>query len=126
MIVADSSYIVEGLLRNVSILESETIVAPDLALYEVVNTLWKHECKLRDIPHAGPYLESFIELLASRTIQLLHPDGSLIKKAYNLASEEGIPFYDAIFIALAIDIRLELKTYDETQRRIIVQRKRRS
>ena len=123
MIVADSSYIIEGLLRNASIFESEPVVAPDLVLYEVVNTLWKHECKLRDIPHAGLYLENFLELLASRTIQLLRPDGPLIKKAYNLASKEGISFYDAIFIALAIDVRLDLKTYDETQHSIFVQRK---
>jgi len=125
MIVADSSYIMEGLLRNASILGSEPIVAPDLALYEVVNALWKHEHKLKDIPRAGPYIESFLELLSSRTIQLLRPDGPSIRRAYSLASEEGISFYDAVFIAIAIDVRLELKTYDDAQRRIFVKRKRR-
>lgn len=64
-----------------------------------------------------------MELLSSRTIQFLRPDGPSVRRAYSLASKEGISFYDAIFIAIAIDIRLELKMYDGIQRRIFVKRK---
>jgi hypothetical protein len=39
MKVADSTYLIEALLREASILENESFIAPDLALYEVVNTL---------------------------------------------------------------------------------------
>jgi len=124
MIVADSSYIVEGLLRDASLLESEPVVSPDLALYEVMNTLWKHESKLRDIPSAEPYIDCLLELLASRIIQFLRPDSTLVRRAYNLALKEGISFYDAIFIVLSVNLRLELKTYDETQRKIAVRLKR--
>ena len=41
MKVADSSYLIEGILRDAALFENETLVAPDLALYEVVNTIWK-------------------------------------------------------------------------------------
>jgi predicted nucleic acid-binding protein len=41
MKVADSSFLIEALLRDASLLENENFIAPDLALYEVVNTLWR-------------------------------------------------------------------------------------
>jgi predicted nucleic acid-binding protein len=47
--VADSSYLIEGILRNATLLESESFLSPDLALYEVVNALWKHETLMRDL-----------------------------------------------------------------------------
>ena len=44
MIVADSSFIVEGLIKQKELLEeNEDILTLDLAVYEVANSIWKHE-----------------------------------------------------------------------------------
>jgi predicted nucleic acid-binding protein len=51
MIVADTSYLVEGLLRDASLLQEDTL-SPELALYEVANTVWKHEFILRDLKNS--------------------------------------------------------------------------
>ena len=47
MIVADSSYIVEGLLKNKKLLSDDQIVTPELVVYEVTNAIWKHENLLK-------------------------------------------------------------------------------
>jgi predicted nucleic acid-binding protein len=46
MKVADSSFLIQALLRDAGLLENETFIAADLALYEVVNTLWKGSVNL--------------------------------------------------------------------------------
>lgn len=122
MIVADSSYIVEGLLREASLLEVDSIIAPDLALYEVVNTLWKHESRVKDIRDASLFLAPFFELIKSEKIQMIRPDEELLRETYQLAVEEKITVYDAIYIALSIDLGLELRTFDRIQSRVIGRR----
>lgn len=124
MIVADSSYIVEGLLREASLLEVDAIIAPDLALYEVVNTLWKHESRVKDIRDASLFLAPFIELIKSEQIRVIRPDEKLLRKTYLLAVEEKITVYDAIYIALSIDLGLELRTFDRIQSRVIARREK--
>ena len=42
MIVADSSLLVYGVLRDASLLASDSIITLDLALHEVANSIWKH------------------------------------------------------------------------------------
>lgn len=49
MIVADSSYITEGLLRESSLLDDQVLCAPDYAFYEVINAIWKHQVLLNRV-----------------------------------------------------------------------------
>ena len=65
MKVADSSYLIEGLLRNASLLEHETFVSPDLALYEVINTIWKHETLIKDAMDSWARISLFLELVSA-------------------------------------------------------------
>ncbi len=116
MIVADSSYIVEGILKDSSLLEDQEIITPELAFYEVANAIWKHEIILKDIKNGRPFLNIFIELIQTQTIRLIRPNKKIIKKAYTLASNKNITFYDTIFVALAQDLGLELKTFDKPQK----------
>jgi predicted nucleic acid-binding protein len=121
MKVADSSYLIEALLRDASILENEIFIAPDLALYEVVNTLWNHQVKLRDLKDATARIELFIDLTSDQRVQLLMPDAKLLAKAYALSVTHRIPTYDTIFVALALQLGVELKTYDSRQSPIFSQ-----
>ncbi len=115
MIVADSSYIIEGLLKNSSLLKDQEIITTDLAYYEVTNAIWKHETLLKDIKNGKLYIDIFNELIQNKTIQLIHPTNNIIQKAYTLATQKKHSFYDTIYVALAQHLKLKLKTYDKKQ-----------
>lgn len=119
MIVADSSYLVEGILRNARLIEDETIVAPDLALYEVVNTLWKHEAVIGDLDDSSSHIDLFMQLVSTGAIVLVRPDGKLVNETCALSVKHKTPVYDTVFVALALQLELELKTYDEKQAKML-------
>jgi predicted nucleic acid-binding protein len=119
MKVADSSFLVEGILRDASIFEDETFVAPDLALYEVANTLWKHESLIGDLKDSSILLDMFLELVSNRTIELLRPDKELLNETYRLSIRYRRTVYDTVFVALALQLGLELKTFDKMQSMIL-------
>jgi predicted nucleic acid-binding protein len=119
MIVADSTYLVEGLLKDASLLENELIVAPDLALHEVANSIWKHEVLLKDVEDGQKYINILFELVASGAVQLVRSDEKIARRAYEIAVKKKSTFYDAIFAALAMELELELKTLDEKQRSLL-------
>jgi len=121
MKVADSSFLIEALLRDASPLENEDFIAPDLALYEVVNTLWKHQVMIRDLEDAPVRIELFTDLTSNQRGQLLRPDTKLLAKAFALSVKHRIPTYDTIFVALALQLGLELKTHDGRQSSIFLQ-----
>lgn len=123
MMVADSSYLIEAILRNASLLEDDTFIAPDLALYEIPNTIWKHQILLADLKEPSPFIDLFFQLLESETIQLVRPDERLLKHAYALSVKHRSPLYDTVFISLALDLGLELKTFDDNQKRILSEEK---
>jgi len=101
------------------LLEHDIIVAPELALYEVSNSLWKHEAVLHDISDGREYLDLLFQLVSTETIRLVIPDEKIAGEAYKLAVTKKCTVYDAIFVALAIDLGLELKTFDEAQRSLL-------
>ena len=73
-----------------------------MALYDVANSIWKHQNLLRDIKDGLHYLALFLELVDSGAIALLRPWNELVRKSYLLASEQRIPAYGAAFIALSL------------------------
>ncbi len=118
MIVADSSYIIYGLLCDRSLFNDETIMAPNFALYEVANTIWKNQTLFAKIQDGILFLQTLFELVSARAIQFVILEEKTLSKAYELAVQAKITFYDAVFIALAIELGIELKTLDKEQSRL--------
>jgi len=119
MIVADTSYIVEAILRDASLLEAETIITPDLTLYETVNTLWKHGTLIGDLKDPSLHVDLLLELISAGAIQLVRPDEKLLKDTYALSAKHKVPVYDMVFVALALELSVELKTFDGKQADIL-------
>lgn len=114
MIVADSSFIVEGIIAKKEYLKDQ-IVTPQLAVYEVANVIWKHDCLLKKIPDGQAYLELFYGFIDSGKITLLYPNPNLMQESYQIAKANNVALYDSIFICLAIKLGLNLKTLDKKQ-----------
>ena len=125
MKIADSSYLAEGILRDATLLENEVLVSPDLALYEVVNTLWKHEALIGDLDDAQQRIELLSGLVSARRVQLVRPDRKLLDQAYALSIKHRLPIYDSIFVALALELKIGLATFDAKQSKILTDEKRR-
>jgi len=122
--VADSSYLTEGILRDAALLEREAFVSPDLALYETVNALWKHETLLHDLKDSKQRIELLSDLVSNNHIQLIRPDRKLLNQTYALSVKHSRPIYDCVFIALALQLKMELATFDGKQSRILTVEKR--
>lgn len=118
MIVADSSFLIHGLLRDAEILSSDSIVTVDLALHEVANSIWKHEYVIKDINDGINFITTMIDLIDSGAITVITPDRKLIRSACSLCAKYKASFYDCIFIALALETEFRLKTMDSKQEKI--------
>jgi predicted nucleic acid-binding protein len=117
--VADSSYLIEGILRDAALLENEILVSPDLALYEVVNALWKHEKLLRDLKDPRERIELLLGLVSNERVQLVRPDRRLLNETYALSVKHGLSIYDSVFITLALQLKIELATFDSKQSSVL-------
>ena len=127
MKVADTSYIVEGLLRKKELIEEQDqILTSYLAIFEVTNALWKHEHLLKDIDDGLDYLTIFYGLVDSRKILPLDASEELLRSSSLLARRNEISTYDAIFVALAVSTGLELLTFDQRQSEVMRRETRRS
>ena len=114
MRVADSSFIVEGILKEKELLE-EDLLTVELALYETANSIWKHQCILKDLRDGTPYLAVLLELIQSGRIRIVRPWSELMRRAYSMASKHNRPVYDTLFAALALELDLKLATFDRRQ-----------
>ena len=121
MKVADSSYLIEGILRDATLLEKETLVSPDLVLYEVVNTLWKHETMLHDLKDSQERIDLLTELVSNECVRLVRPDRRLLSQTYALSVKHKLAIYDSVFIALALQLKMELATFDSKQSTVLSQ-----
>ena len=74
---------------------------------------------LKDLENGLLYLSILYELVESGKIRLMPPNLELTRKAYDLSVSNNISVYDAIFISLALEAGLELKTFDEEQAKIM-------
>jgi len=117
--VADSSYLIEGILRDATLLENENLVSPDLAVYEVVNALWKHETLIRDLKDPQDRIDLLSDLVSNEQVQLVRPDKELLNETYALSVKHGLAIYDCVFIALALQLKMDLATFDSKQSTIL-------
>ena len=82
MIIADSSFIVEGLIKRKDLFEeSEDILTLDFAMYEVSNSIWKHEFLLKDLKNGRAYLSEFIQLIESESIRVIRLSPRLLQRS---------------------------------------------
>ena len=119
MKVADSSYLIEGILRDAVLFENEAFVSPDLVLYEVINALWKHETLLHDLKDSRERIELLSDLVLNERIQLVRPDRRLLHETYKLSVKHGLSIYDSVFIALALQLKMDLATFDSKQSSVL-------
>jgi predicted nucleic acid-binding protein len=110
---------VELLLWKNELLSEDSIIAPDFMVYEAANALWRHEHLLKDLANVKPHISALWGLIDSGKITLISPNERLTLLAYSMARRKGITIYDAIFICLAIDSGITLKTFDKIQARIL-------
>ena len=94
-------------------------MAPELVVYEVTNAIWKHEHILKDLKNGKPYLSVFYGLIEAGKITILSPNERLMQESYSIAKRNGITVYDAVFISLAMEVGLALKSYDRAQIRTL-------
>jgi predicted nucleic acid-binding protein len=52
-------------------------------------------------------------------IKTLTPNEELMQESYSIAKRQGITLYDAVFVSLAIKLKLTLKSYDKVQIRAL-------
>jgi predicted nucleic acid-binding protein len=86
-------------------------------MYEVANSIWKHENILKDLENGKPYLSILYGLIEAGKIIVLSPNESLMQESYLTAKRNGITIYDAIFVSLAIKLGLTLQSFDNVQTR---------
>jgi predicted nucleic acid-binding protein len=113
--VIDSSYLVEGLLKDEQLLENDLLITLDLAVYETANSVWKHEFLLKDIKNGAEYLSILQDLVEAEKIQLVHSSKEAMQTAYSLASKSRRTIYDTVFVALALELGSEFATFDKRQ-----------
>lgn len=94
-------------------------MAPELVAYEVTNAIWKHEHLLKDLENGKPYTTIFYGLIEAGKIKILTPNEELMQKSYLIAKRQRITIYDAVFVSLAIELGLPLKSYDKVQIRAL-------
>lgn len=115
MRVADSSYVAEGVLKRKEFFDEDFLLTADLAMYEVLNSIWKHQILLRDLKDGKPFATALHDLVESGKIRLVRPWKELMEEAYELATKTRRPVYDTVFVALARDLGLPLATFDKRQ-----------
>lgn len=119
--VADSSYIIEGLLKDSSLFHGVVLYAPDYGLYEVLNAVWKHQVLLKRLKESDIVLCLFFDLIAAERIKFVALTEETVRDVYELATRTKTPIYDAAFVALAIELGTKLETFDEKQAKLFAE-----
>ena len=110
---------VGGLLSARELLQQEPVVIPDLAIHEVANAIFIQEHVLHRIPGGNDYLELLFELIESGNLQVVKSSADLMGSAYEIAAKHHVALYDCVFVALALQFGVELRTIDERQRKVM-------
>jgi predicted nucleic acid-binding protein len=97
------------LLRNAYAAGDLQLLAPDLYLPEVANTLWKKH-RLRGELTGAQAVHALELLLAA--LPAIEPAAPLTSQALELATQFGRPVYDCIYVALALRLGCPLITAD--------------
>ena len=85
----------------------EEIVVPDLVLYEIANSLRHHPDFSTD------EIKTAVGSLFDMGIEIVAPTYGLLSKAIDIARNDNVTCYDAVYLALAEDIGETFITADE-------------
>jgi predicted nucleic acid-binding protein len=116
--VADSSLVVQGLLTGQAEFEADRFLVPELVIHEVSNALFVQHRILHRIPDGLPYLKRLFDAIASDSLILVPSSRELALETYEIASRTGATVYDCVFIALALQYGMQLRTLDDKQAQI--------
>lgn len=94
-------------LRNSHVHRETHLVAPDLIVYEVANALL----------HNPRFTESetlrAVDTLYDLQLELIVPTAELVHTTIRLATRHELTFYDALYVEVARELRMELITADQ-------------
>jgi predicted nucleic acid-binding protein len=119
LIVADSSYLVERLLESRRGWGQEELIAPDIAVLEVVKAVLVQQRDLHSLKDGTAYIKSLFEAIDCDSLRLVSVTEPLVEDAYGIALRNGDAIYDCIFVALALRYGSELKTNDRRQEQVL-------
>jgi len=94
------------MLRTEYYLGNRDIIVPDLILYEIANALTYHP------EFSPPEINESIQTLFDMGIDIIAPTQMLIAKAAEIASENNVTCYDAVYLALAEELQINFITVD--------------
>jgi predicted nucleic acid-binding protein len=87
----------------------------DLAVKEVLNTIWRDYYVRRTISlDTAMRLQQVLSSMTGINI-LVEPEDKYISRAFEIALKTGTTVYDALYIALAVEKNTPLVTLDEKQ-----------
>jgi predicted nucleic acid-binding protein len=90
-------------------------VTVDLAVKEVLNTIWRDYYVRRTISlDTAMRLQQVLSSMTGINI-LVEPEDKYISRAFEIALKTGTTVYDALYIALAVEKNTPLVTLDEKQ-----------
>ena len=88
------------------------VISLDLSVKEVANALWKKV--LRNEMSASDANKIITDLLETEVIKIANQE-EYLSKAFEIAVRNRITVYDALFVALARELNVELITSDTKQ-----------
>ena len=92
--------------RDYHMAGTANVACPDLALYEIGNTL----CLKRGVPEEA--LLKALGDLFRLALDILSPTEALLQQAARVASSRPITFYDAVYVALAQELEATFVSAD--------------
>ncbi|MGC8949045.1 MAG: type II toxin-antitoxin system VapC family toxin [Thermoprotei archaeon] len=122
MIVLDASFLVKLVIEEQSSTESRTFLKKalslgeeaatvDIALAEVLNALWKHVTLIGDLGR-DDYKNAVQDLLKLWSKLEIFSTYELAAEAAQIAFEDRITIYDALYITTALKLGAKLITFD--------------
>ena len=95
--------------RADAVAEAECVIAPDLFVSEISNTMWKYvEGGYIEHEHAHELLDDIVGL-----VDEFVPAGELYHEALSLSVSARHPVYDALYVVLARRLEASLATSDK-------------
>jgi predicted nucleic acid-binding protein len=77
--------------------------------------VWKHEVLLKRLKDSQIIIDTFFDLISAENIQFMTLKEETIRSAYSFAVKMKMSIYDIVFVTLARELGVELKTFDKKQ-----------